>query len=125
MLRLMADRDSLNVVADQYGSPTYAGDLANAIMQIVSFLPKATNPVAGIYHYSNKGNISWFDFAVAIKELSGSSCSVAPIPTEAYPTPAKRPAYSVMSKEKITSTFPIELSDWKESLKKCFLLLRK
>lgn len=123
MLRLMADRESINVVADQYGSPTYAADLAEAILAIISSSNDAS--AAGVYHFSNRANISWFDFATAIKEISGSSCVVNPIPTSAYPTPAKRPAYSVMSKEKITHTFSIELKDWKESLKQCFLLLRQ
>jgi dTDP-4-dehydrorhamnose reductase len=122
MLRLMADRESLNVVADQYGSPTYAADLAEAILGIISSLGDSST--GGIYHYSNEGNISWFDFATTIKELSASKCSVSPIPTSAYPTPAKRPGYSVMSKDKIKRVFSIPVKDWKESLNQCFLLLQ-
>lgn len=119
MLRLMKDRESLNVVGDQYGSPTYAADLAEVILQIAT----ATNPQAGIYHYSNEGNINWCDFAIAIRDNAGLSCNVQPIDTAGYPTPAKRPHYSVMSKDKIVSTFGITLKDWKDSLQKCMDLL--
>ena len=121
MLRLMNERDSLNVVGDQYGSPTYAADLAEVILQIAT----TTNPKAGIYHYSNEGNINWYDFAVAIKDNAGLSCNVLAIDTASYPTPAKRPHYSVMSKEKIVSTFGVTLKDWKDSLQKCMDLLAK
>ncbi|MBL7731219.1 MAG: dTDP-4-dehydrorhamnose reductase [Chitinophagaceae bacterium] len=112
MLKLMAEKESINVVSDQAGSPTYAADLAEAIMDIISY--NEWKP--GIYHYSNEGNITWFDFANAIKEISGSQCVVNPIPTSSYPTPAKRPAYSVMDKTKITQAFGIGLKDWKDSL---------
>ena len=121
MLRLMKERDSINIVNDQFGSPTYAADLAAAIMHIAS---KAEDK-GGIYHFSNEGVISWFDFAVAIKELAGLSCNVKSVDTSGYPTPARRPAYSAMSKEKIKSIFEIELKDWKDSLKKCLGLLEK
>jgi len=121
MLRLMKERESIHIVNDQFGSPTYAADLAAAIMHIAS---KAEGK-GGIYHFSNEGVISWFDFAVAIKELAGLSCHVKPIDTSGYPTPARRPAYSAMSKEKIKSIFEIELKDWKDSLKKCLQLLEK
>jgi dTDP-4-dehydrorhamnose reductase len=120
MLRLMKERETLTVVNDQVGSPTYAADLAAAIMHIIS-RPKV---IGGIYHFSNEGIISWFDFAVAIKELAGLQCEVKPIASREYPTPAKRPAYSVMSKEKIQSTFGIELKYWKDSLLKCIQLLQ-
>lgn len=120
MLRLMADRDSINVVSDQFGSPTYAADLAAAILHIIA--APTTSP--GIYHYSNEGIINWYDFAVEIKKLSGSTCNVSPIPTSAYPTPAKRPAYSVLNKDKIQNTFHIQLINWQDSLMQCFLLLR-
>lgn len=119
MLRLMSEREQINVVNDQKGTPTYAADLAAAILQIISsgkWLP-------GIYHYTNEGEISWYDFAVAIKESSGSACVVNPIPTSAYPTPAIRPAYSVFNKEKIKATFGVTIPDWKESLKRCMELL--
>ncbi len=117
MIRLMKERDSLNVVSDQKGSPTYAADLANAILEIIS--QSAQENVAwkpGIFHYSNEGIISWYDFAVTIKRLTGSRCLVNPIPTASYPTPAKRPAYSVFDKRKIQSTWNLQISDWKESL---------
>ncbi len=118
MLRLMKERDSINVISDQHGSPTYASDLAEAIIAIIRYC--VNNPVPlGIYHYSNGGNISWHEFATAIKELSGSGCTVHPIPTEQYPTPAKRPTYSVLDKQKIQSVFSISIKDWRDSLKKC------
>lgn len=121
MLRLMKERESINVINDQFGSPTYAADLAAAIMQIaVQAADKG-----GIYHFSNEGVISWFDFANAIKELAGLQCDVKPIPTSGYPTPAKRPVYSVMSKEKIKSAFGIQLKDWKDSLQQCIQLLQQ
>ncbi len=120
MLRLMKERESINVVNDQVGSPTYAADLAEVILQIATLKHDRKE---GIYHYSNEGVISWFDFAVAIKEISGSSCRVNPIPTSAYPTPAKRPAYSAFDKEKITEVFGIELQDWRKSLERCVKLL--
>lgn len=121
MLRLMKERESISVVNDQFGSPTYAADLAEAIMHIVLY----SENNGGIYHFSNQGVISWFDFAVAIKDLAGLQCGVNAIDTSGYPTPAKRPAYSVMSKEKIKSTFHIELKDWKDSLQICIQLLQQ
>ncbi len=125
MLKLMTERDELNVVNDQFGSPTYAADLAKAILSIIANCQIATaNWVPGIYHYSNDGSINWYDFALAIKEISGSNCKVNPIPTSQYPTPAKRPAYSVLDKTKIQQTFGMELKDWKESLKVCLSRLK-
>lgn len=121
MLRLMKERESVTVINDQFGSPTYAADLAEAIMQVAT----AADFKGGVYHYSNGGIISWFDFAVAIRDLSGLNCEVKACDTSGYPTPAKRPGYSVMSKEKIQSTFGIEIKDWKESLQKCLTLLLK
>jgi dTDP-4-dehydrorhamnose reductase len=121
MLKLMSERGELNVVNDQFGSPTYAADLAEVILQIITKLP-TPDPIAigsRLYHYSNSGIISWYDFAVAIKELSGSLCKINPIPTVQYPTPAKRPAYSVFDKTKIQNDFGIELKNWKESLGVC------
>jgi len=124
MLRLMNERDSLNVVNDQFGSPTYAADLAKAIMDIVSY--SVMNPekqIGGIYNYSNEGIINWYEFAVAIKELSGSKCVIHPIPTSAYPTAAKRPAYSVFNRDKIKDVFKLAIPEWKESLQVCLLQL--
>lgn len=121
MLRLMKERESVNVVDDQFGSPTYAADLAGAVMKIVS----ESKNKGGIYHFSNEGVISWFEFAAAIKELAGLDCEVKPVDTSGYPTPAKRPAYAAMSKEKIKSVFGIELKHWKDSLKRCIQLLQR
>lgn len=112
MLRLMGEREQVNVVSDQFGTPTYAADLAEAILQIIA----SKQWQAGIYHFSNAGQISWYDFAVAIKELSGSTCIINAILTSAYPTPARRPHYSVLDKEKIQQTFHISIKDWKASL---------
>ena len=126
MLRLMKDRDSLTVVADQEGCPTYAADLASAIMQIIehpSTIYKNFQPHSTIFHYSNKGAINWHEFAVAIKEISGSNCMVNPIPSSQYPTPAKRPGYSVMDTSKTEETFNIVIPAWRESLQKCLAIL--
>ena len=128
MLRLMKERESINVVADQQGCPTYAADLANAIMQIVGQLPyrfDTSDCTATIFNYSNTGAINWYQFATAIKELSGSDCIVNPIPSSQYPTPANRPAYSVMDTSKIRQAFNIVIPGWKESLQKCLELLKK
>ena len=126
MMRLMREKENLNVVSDQVGSPTYAADLANAILKIAqSSQLKTDSWKPGIYHYSNEGVISWYDFAVAIKELTGSKCTVNAIPTTAYPTPAKRPAWSVFDKEKIKSTYKIDIPHWKDSLILCIARLNK
>jgi dTDP-4-dehydrorhamnose reductase len=119
MLRLMKERSTLNVVSDQVGAPTYAADLANAIMQIIS----AGKWSPGIYHYSNSGRISWYDFAVAIRDASKLSCAVQPIGTEQYPTPAKRPAYSLLDTNKIRETFGLAIPEWKASLELCLAKL--
>ncbi|HKP32305.1 MAG TPA: dTDP-4-dehydrorhamnose reductase [Chitinophagaceae bacterium] len=121
MMRLMNERENLNVVSDQHGSPTYAADLAEVILKIIS----KEKIIPGIYHYSNEGSISWYEFAEAIKEMTGSNCRINPIPTTQYPTPAKRPAFSLLDKTKIKSTFDLEIPDWKTSLKKCIVRLRK
>jgi len=118
MLRLMNERTELKVVNDQIGSPTYATDLADAILKIITSLEKG-NIHYGIYHYSNGGLISWFDFATAIRDLAGLTCEVLPIPSSAYPTPAKRPAYSVLDKAAIVKDFRIEIKDWEKSLVTC------
>jgi dTDP-4-dehydrorhamnose reductase len=115
MSRLMQERDSLNVVNDQIGSPTYAADLAKAILTII------THPhwQAGIYHYSNEGEISWHEFAIAIQEIGGFDCAVSGIPSSDYPTPAQRPHYSLLDKSKITTTFGVVVPGYRESLEKC------
>ncbi len=117
MLRFMKERDSINVVNDQYGCPTYAADLANAVMQIIASGKAGSH--AGIYHYANTGIITWYEFALAIKELSKINCSVNPISTDQYPTAAKRPAYSVLDTKKIRDTFNISIPDWRVSLQAC------
>jgi dTDP-4-dehydrorhamnose reductase len=118
MLKLMSEREELKVVNDQIGSPTYAADLAAAIMQVISETDKG-NEALGVYHYSNSGVISWFDFASAITELSGSNCKVLPVTSDQFPTPAKRPNYSVMDISKIQTAFNIKAVDWRTSLEKC------
>ncbi|UQD56135.1 dTDP-4-dehydrorhamnose reductase [Flavobacterium sp. K5-23] len=115
MQRLMQERDSISVVNDQIGSPTYAADLAKAMLAIVN----APKWIPGIYNYSNEGEISWYDFALAIKEIGGYSCEVNGIPSAAYPTPAKRPVYSLLDKNKIKNTYGVSVPDYKESLEKC------
>lgn len=122
MMKLLCEKEELNVVNDQVGSPTYAADLAEAIIQIINHLQVHDSPLtthSGIYHFSNKGVISWYDFAVAIKEMIGSNCKLNPIHTSQYPTPAKRPMYSVLDNTKIQQTFGIQQKDWKESLAVC------
>ncbi|WNH13980.1 dTDP-4-dehydrorhamnose reductase [Thalassobellus suaedae] len=117
MLRLSKDRDELNVISDQIGTPTYAGDLAEVILKIIV----EENNLFGIYHYSNEGVVSWYAFAKAIFDESKINMSVSPIKTEDYPTSATRPKYSVMDKSKIKEKLKIEILDWKESLKKCLI----
>lgn len=114
MLRLMTERDTLSVVNDQIGSPTYAADLAQVILTILD----SSKWEPGIYHYSNAGAISWYEFALNIKEIGHKSCDVKGIPASAYPTPAERPAYSLLDKSKITAVYGIEPVDFKTSLKK-------
>ncbi|MGJ1321984.1 dTDP-4-dehydrorhamnose reductase [Sphingobacterium faecium] len=111
MIKLMTERDEISVINDQIGSPTYAYDLAKAISVIVD-----SKWLGGIYHYSNEGEISWYDFALAIRELQGLECKVNAIPTSSYPTPAKRPCYSLLDKSKIKRTYNLNIPTWKESL---------
>jgi dTDP-4-dehydrorhamnose reductase len=121
MMRLMREKESINVIDDQIGSPTYAADLANAILHIISgekFIP-------GIYNFSNDGKISWYEFATVIKELTGSSCKINPIPTSQYLTAAKRPHFSLLDKKKIKETYNVEINDWKKSLSVCIQNLVK
>jgi dTDP-4-dehydrorhamnose reductase len=127
MLRLGRERDQLSVVSDQVGSPTYAIDLARAVLDILQIGSKDSKKfVPGIYHYSNEGVASWFDFTKAIFELSpGICCKVNPIDTQSYPTPAARPAYSVLNKSKIKTTFAIEIPYWRDSLKLCLIKLQE
>lgn len=125
MIRLMKEKESVNVVKDQVGSPTYAADLAMVILQIVDATRRdAKKWKPGIYHFSNEGVISWYDFAVAIGQMLQTKCIVNPIPASGFPTPAKRPAYSVLDKKKITGTFDIRLKNWKDSLRHCLVRLQ-
>ncbi|MBQ8456299.1 MAG: dTDP-4-dehydrorhamnose reductase [Prevotella sp.] len=115
MIRLGKERPELGVIFDQIGTPTYAGDLAKAIMAVVE---KGIMP--GIYHFSNEGVISWYDFTKAIHRLAGiTTCHVRPLHTVEYPTPANRPHYSVLDKTKIKTVYGIEIPYWEESLKDC------
>ena len=120
MMRLGREKDTLNVVSDQIGTPTYAADLAKAMMDIIVYCEEKQSFPAGIYHYSNEGICSWYDFTLKIHELAGiATCKVNPITTEQYPTKAKRPMYSVLDKSKIKETFGLEIPEWETSLKKC------
>lgn len=121
MRRMGIDKAVINVVADQIGSPTNARDLAVCILEI---FPKISTEETQIYHFTDEGVCSWYDFATAVMELSGYSCKINSIPSNQYPTPAKRPFYSVMSKSKIKSEFGIKIPHWRESLKKCIEDLR-
>ena len=116
MRRLGAERETLNVVADQVGTPTYAADLAQAIVKI---LPQVSPKTAGIYHYTNEGVCSWYDFATAIMKESGLKCRVNPIPSSAYPTRALRPFYSVLDKSKTKAVFGIDIPHWQDALNRC------
>jgi dTDP-4-dehydrorhamnose reductase len=115
IIRLLQDKPQISVVKDQLGSPTFAADLANSILQIIS----SNNWIPGIYNYSNSGIISWYQFAEEIGKLAGSSTPIRGISTEEYPTPAKRPAWSVLDTSKIVSTYGVTIKDWKESLGQC------
>jgi dTDP-4-dehydrorhamnose reductase len=117
MIRLMKERESINVVNDQVGSPTYAADLAQAILDIIE--SPAAAKAKGIFHYSNEGQISWYQFALAIKELTGSNCKVNPVSSSQYPTPARRPQFSLLDKTKISAAFKLHIPYWKDSLKIC------
>lgn len=116
MFRLGKERESLNVVYDQVGTPTYARDLARAILDI---LPKIDSQKVEIYHYSNEGVLSWYDFAKEIMRMTKLECQVNPIESKEYPTPAKRPYYGVLNKFKIKSKFEVEIPYWKDSLDEC------
>ena len=124
MLKLASQRDELNVIYDQVGTPTYAADLAQAIIQIAQSDGFNNNTFkTELYHYSNEGVCSWYDFAISIFELSGVSCQVLPIETKDYPTPAKRPHYSVLNKAKIKQAYDIQIPYWKEALQRCLKVL--
>ncbi len=122
MISLGSEKANISVVFDQIGSPTYAGDLAKAILKIISHPGKSQkSPInrVGIYHYSNEGVCSWYDFAIAIFELCSIACQVMPIETKYYPTPAKRPNYTLLSKSEVKKAFEISIPHWRESLTVC------
>ena len=126
MLLLGKERGSLNVVFDQVGTPTNAADLALSILEVISLSEKDPNFfIPGIYHYSNEGVASWYDFAKAIFEISGVKCTVNPVLSDQFPTSAKRPNYSVLDKTKIKKTFQIAIPYWKDSLVSCIKSLNK
>jgi len=115
ILRLLSEKEQIEVVSDQVGTPTFAGDLAKTVLDILSKIGE--KPINEIYHYSNEGVASWYDFAVAIKEFSGLNCKVIPVETGKFPTKATRPQYSVLNKTKIKTDFGIEIPYWRDSLK--------
>jgi dTDP-4-dehydrorhamnose reductase len=121
MMKLGTERDSLNVIFDQIGTPTYAADLADAIMRIIS----SKNFVPGIYHFSDEGVCSWYDFTKSIHRLAGITCDVHPIETKDYPARTPRPHYSVLNKAKIKSTYSIVIPHWEESLERCIKILKQ
>ena len=124
MRRLTAERDTLKVVFDQVGTPTYALDLAEVIMKFIEALKNETSNFKlqtsnSIYHFSNEGVISWYDFAKEICELSGNTCDIQPCHSDEFPSKVKRPSYSVLDKTKIKNKLNITIPHWKESLKNC------
>ena len=122
MMRLMKERTTLNVVSDQIGRPTYAKDLAIATIKIVNEVSDGKK-IKGVYHFANKGVTSWFEFAQQIKKNAGLSCDLLPINTAQFPTPAKRPAYSVLDTQKIETAINIDIPSWEESLLACQKML--
>ena len=120
MLRLGRERDTLGVIFDQVGTPTYAHDLAKTILEI---LPTISNDKPEIYHYSNEGVLSWYDFAKEIMKMAKLTCKIYPIETKDYPTAAARPHFSVLNKAKIKKDFELEIPHWAESLSDCFMEL--
>ncbi len=115
MLRLMKEKEEINVVNDQFGAPTYAADLAEALMKMIAHKPWQP----GLFHFTNRGVTNWFEFAGLIRDLSGSSCKIIPIPTEQYPTPAKRPAWSVLDNSRFDRVFGFPGRDWQIALEEC------
>lgn len=126
MLRLGIERDEIGVIFDQVGSPTNASDLAKACLDILSYSSECNiNSKGNLYHFSNEGVASWYDFSVAIMTLGKVNCNVKPIETKDYPTPAKRPHFSVLNKSKIKNDFEIDIPYWRDSLAKCILKINK
>ena len=126
MLRLGKERETLNVVFDQVGSPTYAHDLASALLTIADKISSVNDTsFSGVYHYTNEGVCSWYDFTREIFDMENIGCKLFPIESASYPTPAKRPHYSVLNKNKIKATFEIAIPHWKHSLASCLSKLNK
>jgi len=123
MLRLGEERESLSVVYDQVGTPTYARDLAQVCLNIIS-QPGRIDLKGKLYHYSNEGVASWYDFAQAIMDMAGIDCKLNPIESKDYPTPTRRPAYSVLNKAKIKADFGIDIPHWRTSLKACMSIIK-
>jgi dTDP-4-dehydrorhamnose reductase len=117
MLRLMQEKESINVIDDQYGCPTYAADLAGVIMEIID--QAKANPLSGIFNYCNEGVTSWYEFALSIKQMINSNCIVNSIPSSGYVTAARRPKYSVLDTAKIRKTLNISIPHWRSALKRC------
>ena len=126
MLRLGRERDELSVVNDQMGSPTYAADLADAILEIIGHNKfRDVAQTTQIYNYSNEGEISWYEFAKEIFKIKKIDCEVNPVTSQQYPTPAKRPRNTLMNKDKIVKVFIIKISNWKSSLNTCITILKQ
>lgn len=123
MMRLFKEKSEINVINDQFGSPTYAADLAAVILNFIQQTEQGKD-FSGIVNYSNSGVTTWYEFAEEIKSLVNSNCKINPIPTSSYPTPAKRPLYSVLDTSKIKELLQIEIPSWKESLKECVDILK-
>lgn len=119
MIKLGRERDTLNVIFDQVGTPTYAADLADALLQVVS----ADKFIPGVYHYSNEGVCSWYDFTIAIHQIAGIDCRVLPIESKDYPAKTPRPHYSVLNKSKIKSNYNIQIPHWEDGLRRCMAIL--
>lgn len=118
MLRLMKEKENLNIVADQKGRPTYARDLAKATLELIQAMHHGKS-VTGILHFANQGATTWFDFAAKIKQLAGLTCALNPIDSAAFPTPAKRPAYSVLDTGAIEAILPYPIPNWEDALEEC------
>jgi dTDP-4-dehydrorhamnose reductase len=123
MMRLFKERSEINVINDQFGSPTYAADLAEVIMKFIEGIENGKS-FSGLVNYSDSGVTTWFQFAEEIKSLVNSNCKINPIPTASYPTPAKRPLYSVLDTSKIKELLHLQIPSWKQSLKKCIDILQ-
>lgn len=121
MLRLADSQEEVRVISDQIGTPTYARDLAVAILKILT----SHQWVSGIYHFTNEGAASWYDFAHAIFRIAGKKVKLTPIPTEDYPTLAIRPAYSILDRSRIKATYGVEIPHWEESLEDCLKLINR